>query len=180
MCSIKSLDYIEPEENETVINSFGHYGGVLKELILRLKYHKDFTAGDILSELLEKYIKDNINYEDYAISYIPLSKKSKKKRGFNQCEYISKKVAYDLSIKTIDVLYKCRETKEQKRLQRHDRFENVKDAFGVNEKKLSGIKNIILIDDVTTTGATMFEAEKVLKKYSVKKIKLLTLAKSHI
>ena len=50
----------------------------------------------------------------------------------------------------------------------------------INEKNLNGIKNIILIDDVTTTGATMFEAERVLKKYGVKKIKLLTLAKSHI
>lgn len=180
LSSIKSLEYIDPEENETVINSFGHYGGVLKELILKLKYHKDFTAGDILAELLEEYIKENIDYESYAISYIPLSKKSKKKRGFNQCEYISKKVAYDLSIETIDVLFKCRDTKEQKRLQRHDRFENVKEAFDVNAKKLSTIKKIILIDDVTTTGATMFEAERVLKKYGVKKIKLLTLAKSHI
>lgn len=180
LSSIKSLEYVEQEENEKVINSYGHYGGVLKELILRLKYHNDFTAGDILSELLEEYIKENIQYKEYAVSYIPLSKKAQRKRGFNQCEYISKKIAYDLEIEKIDILFKCKDTKEQKRLQRQDRFENVKDAFDVNEKKLSGIKNIILIDDVTTTGATMFEAEKVLIKYGVKKIKLLTLAKSHI
>ena len=177
---IKQIDYIISGNDEIVINSYGHYGGALKSLIFRLKYHKDFTAGDILAELLGEYIKENIDYKNYVISYIPMSKKSQKKRGFNQCEYISKKAAYDLSIKHVSVLFKCRETKEQKRLMRQDRFRNVKGAFGVYEKRLEGIKNIILVDDVTTTGATMVEAYKVLKKNGVKKIKLLTLAKSHI
>lgn len=180
MNSIKPLAYVEPEHNEQVINSYGHYGGALKKLILNFKYSKDFTAGDILSELLAKYIRENIQYKDYSIAYIPLSKKSQKKRGFNQCEYMAKKISYDLSINKIDVLIKSKENKEQKTLQRHERFENVKNIYNINEKNLNGIKNIILIDDVTTTGATMFEAERVLKKYGVKKIKLLTLAKSHI
>ena len=177
---IKQIEYIVSEKNEVIINSYGHYGGALKSLILRLKYHRDFTAGDILAELLGDYIKENIDYKDYVISYIPMSKKSQKKRGFNQCEYIAKKAAYDLSIRNVSVLFKCRETKEQKRLMRQDRFENVKGAFGVYVKRLEGIENIILIDDVTTTGATMVEVYEVLKKYGVKKIKLLTLAKSHI
>lgn len=180
MRSIKSLEYVYKDNGEPVINSYGHYGGVLKKLILNFKYHKDFTAGDILCELIEKYIRENIQYEDYSVAYIPLSKKSQKNRGFNQCEYIARKVAYDLSINKIDILFKRKENREQKKLQRQDRFENVKDIFGVNEKRLREIKKIILIDDVTTTGATMLEAEKILKKYGVNEIKLLTLAKSHI
>ncbi|HCW52736.1 MAG TPA: amidophosphoribosyltransferase [Clostridium sp.] len=180
MSNIKQIEYIIPSKDEMIINSYGHYGGVLKKLILRLKYYNDFTAGDILAELLEKYIRENIKYSEYVISYIPMSKKSKKKRGFNQCEYIAKKVAYNLSIRNISILYKCKETKEQKRLLRQERFENIKNAFGIYEEKIKEIENVILIDDVTTTGATMIEAFKILKKYGIKQIKLLTLAKSHI
>ncbi|NME82666.1 ComF family protein [Clostridium sp. SM-530-WT-3G] len=177
---IKQIEYIIPGEDKMIINSYGHYGGVLKKLILRLKYYNDFTAGDILAELLEKYIRENIDYSEYVISYIPMSKKSKKKRGFNQCEYIANKVAYSLSIRNVSILYKCKETKEQKRLLRQERFENIKNAFGIYEEKIKKIENVILIDDVTTTGATMIEAFKILKKYGIKQIKLLTLAKSHI
>jgi competence protein ComFC len=65
-------------------------------------------------------------------------------------------------------------------LKKDERFENIREAFGI--KKGVNIKNkkIILIDDVTTTGATLQEASKLLKKFDIDDIKLLTLAKSHI
>ena len=174
--SIKVINEVYQDE----IISYGYYGGVLKDLILKLKYKNNFTAGDILAEFLEEYIVKNFKYKEYIITYIPLSKKSKKNRGFNQCEYIAKKISRDLSIEVLDILTKQKETKEQKTLKRDERYENIKDAFTI-EKGL-GIKNykIILIDDVTTTGATLQEAYKLLKKFEVKDIKLLTLAKSHI
>ena len=162
------------------IKSYGYYGGVLKELILKFKYYSDFTAGDILVELLEEYIINNFVYDDYIITYIPMSKKSKRKRGFNQCEYIAKKIAYNLNIPCKKILNKKRENKEQKRLKYNERYENVKNIFelknGINIKGL----RLIVIDDVTTSGATMEEACRILKKYGVKEIKLLTLAKSQI
>ena len=175
----KSIKVINEVYQDEVI-SYGYYGGVLKDLILKFKYKNNFTAGDILAEFLEEYISENIRYEEYIITYIPLSKKSKKNRGFNQCEYIAKKISRDLSIEVLDVLVKQKETKEQKKLKRDERYENIEDAFGV--KKGIEVKNynIILIDDVTTTGATLQEAYKLLKKFEVKHIKLLTLAKSHI
>ena len=174
--SIKVINEVYQDE----IISYGYYGGVLKDLILKFKYKNNFTAGDILAEFLEEYIIKNFKYKEYIITYIPLSKKSKKNRGFNQCEYIAKKISRDLSIEVLDILTKQKETKEQKTLKRDERYENIKDAFTI-EKGL-GIKNykIILIDDVTTTGATLQEAYKLLKKFEVKDIKLLTLAKSHI
>ena len=175
----KSIKVINEVYQDEVI-SYGYYGGVLKDLILKFKYKNNFTAGDILAEFLEEYISENIRYEEYIITYIPLSKKSKKNRGFNQCEYIAKKISRDLSIEVLDVLVKQKETKEQKKLKRDERYENIKDAFTI--KKGIQVKNykIILIDDVTTTGATLHEAYKLLKKFEVKDIKLLTLAKSHI
>ena len=173
----KSIKPIGKAYQDEII-SYGYYGGVLKELILKFKYKDNFTAGDILAEILEEYIIKKINYKEYIITYIPLSKKSKKVRGFNQCEYIAKKIARDLSIESFEVLIKAKETKEQKKLKKDERFENIKDAFQI--KKIIKNKKIILIDDVTTTGATLNEAHKLLKKINLKDIKLLTLAKSHI
>ena len=174
--TIKTIDDLYQGE----IISYGYYGGVLKELILKFKYKSNFTAGDILTEFLEEYIVKNFKYQEYIITYIPLSKKSKKFRGFNQCEYIARKIARDLSIEVLEVLIKPKETKEQKKLKRDERYENIKNAFKI--KKGIEIKNcnIILVDDVTTTGATLQEAYKLLKKFEIKDIKLLTLAKSHI
>jgi len=175
----KSIKIINKVYQDEVI-SYGYYGGVLKDLILKFKYKNNFTAGDILAGFLAEYILEDFNYKEYIITYIPLSKKSEKIRGFNQCEYIAKKIARNLSIEVLEVLIKPKETKEQKRLKKEERFENIKDAFKI--KKGIDFKNcnIILIDDVTTTGATLQEAYKLLKKFEVKDIKLLTLAKSHI
>ena len=175
----KSIKIINKVYQDEVI-SYGYYGGILKDLILKFKYKNNFTAGDILAGFLAEYILKNLKYKEYIITYIPLSKKSKKIRGFNQCEYIAKKIARNLSIEVLEVLIKHKETKEQKRLKKEERFENIKDAFKI--KKGIDLKNcnIILIDDVTTTGATLQEAYKLLKKFEIKDIKLLTLAKSHI
>lgn len=173
----KSIKLIGEEYQDEIV-SYGYYGGVLKELILKFKYKDNFTAGDILAEILEEYIIENFNYKEYIITYIPLSKKAEKVRGFNQCEYIARKISRDLSIEIVEVLIKTKETKEQKKLKKDERFENIKDAFQM--KKIIKNKKIILIDDVTTTGATLKEAHKLLKKFNLKDIKLLTLAKSHI
>ena len=173
--SIKKINIIDSD-----ISSYGYYGGVLKQLILNLKYKKDFSAGDILSDLLSDYIKDNIEYDNYVLSYIPLPKKSMKKRGFNQCEYIAKKVSEKLNIGVIEILIKYKDTSEQKTLNKHERSNNVKGAFKIKNGTNISSYNIILIDDVITTGSTMMEAYKILQENSAKSIKLLTLAKSTI
>jgi Predicted amidophosphoribosyltransferases len=179
-CNCKRSINLIGEEHQEEIISCGYYGGVLKELILKFKYRSDFTAGDILAELLEAYITEKFDYKEYIIAYIPLSKKSQKARGFNQCEYMAKKIAGNLEINVVELLIKVKETKEQKKLKKDERFENIREAFAI--KKGINIKNkkIILIDDVTTTGATLQEASKLLKKFHIDDIKLLTLAKSHI
>lgn len=177
-CIIKKSDIFYL--NKFKISSYAYYGGVIKKLILKLKYENDFTAGELLSRLLVEYILENIDYHNFVISYIPMSNRSKRIRGFNQCEYIGKKISKRLSIKCIKVLIKEKNNREQKTLCKSERFENVQGIFSINNKiNISGL-SIILIDDVVTSGATMIEAYKILKKYGAKEIKLLTLAKSDI
>ncbi|AIY84591.1 ComF family protein [Clostridium baratii] len=157
---------------------FGYYKGALKELIFLFKFNKDFLAGEILVDL----IKDKLNgiEKDYIITYIPISKKSMRKRGFNQCEYIAKKLSKIHGLKCINTLKKIKETKCQKQLTKKERLENIKNSFGVIDKKLIENNRFILIDDVLTTGATIKEGIRVLKENGAKEIKLLTIAKSRL
>ncbi|MCR4945202.1 MAG: ComF family protein [Clostridium sp.] len=163
------------EENE---ESIGYYKGVLKQLILKFKFEKDFNAGDILVELLEEKIKAFDN--EYILTFIPVSSKTMKKRGFNQCEYLAREIAFRNNYKVINTLKKVRETKDQKTLSKKERKENLIGAFEIiNKEDILG-KKIILIDDVITTGATLREAKKMLKLSGVLQINTLTIAKTYI
>ncbi|MGL5415300.1 MAG: ComF family protein [Clostridium sp.] len=159
-------------------NSYAYYNKTLKKLILSFKFSKNFTSGDILSEFLIEKLKD-ID-KDYIITYVPISKKKLKKRGFNQCEYIAKKVGKALEIQVIDTLKQVKEIKEQKTLGIKEREENVREAFTCKNSKLIYNKKILLIDDVITTGSTIKECEKILKNNGGLSIKLLTIGKSDI
>ena len=158
----------------------GYYGHVLKKLILDFKYKKDFESAEILVELILDKIGDGSEYKDYIFTFIPISKNTLKKRGFNQCEYIANEIAMNLNMKVINTLEKVKETKVQKTLLREERLRNIKGAFRVIDKSKVEGKKLILIDDVITTGATISEGEKVLLESGAKEIKILTLAKSHI
>lgn len=159
-------------------SSYGYYKGALKELIFLFKFRKDFFAGEILVSMLKEKIKDIP--KDYIITYIPISKRSLKERGFNQCEYLGKNLGKELGLKCLETLVKVKETKRQKELSKSERFKNIKDSFGViNKEKING-KRFILIDDVLTTGATLLEGEKILKENGALEIKLLTIGKSRI
>ena len=158
---------------------FGYYKGALKELILKFKFKGRFDAGEELIKLVEERLVNFIE-KDYIITYIPISKKSMRKRGFNQCEYIAKKLSKIHGLKCINTLKKIKETKCQKQLTKKERLENIKNSFGVIDKKLIENNRFILIDDVLTTGATIKEGIRVLKENGAKEIKLLTIAKSRL
>lgn len=159
--------------------SYGFYGGTLKTLILKFKYESDFTAGYLLSKLLVEMIKENEIYAD-VICYVPMTKKSEKKRGFNQCEVIARHMGYHINVPVSDCIKKIKNTKEQKTLTKEERVKSIKGAFKVSRIKDIKNKNVILIDDVMTTGATINECKDVLKKSGVNKITVLTIAKGGI
>lgn len=159
--------------------SYGFYGGTLKTLILKFKYESDFTAGYLLSKLLVEMIEENNIYAD-VICYLPMTKKSEKKRGFNQCEVIARHIGYRINIPVSDCIKKIKNTKEQKTLTKEERVKNLKGAFKVSRVKDIKNKDVILIDDVMTTGATINECKDILKRSGANKITVLTIAKSNI
>lgn len=144
------------------------YKDVSKTMILDLKYKKQKDVVDIYLDLIKnkikflKYIK-NIKY----ISYIPTSKKNIKIRSYDQARLIAEKLSSTYNIPLIKLLEKNenkKEIKEQKTLSKEERMHNVKGNFKIYKdiiKKING--NILIVDDVYTTGATAYEVKRILK-----------------
>ena len=169
-----TITYCKAEEN-----SIGYYKGALKDLILNFKFKSRFDAGEELVKLLEEKAIGYIDNEA-IITYIPISRESLKDRGFNQCEYLAKELAIRNNYNTLNTLKRIKDNKIQKTLNREERLKNIQGVFEVIDKELIKNKKFILLDDVITTGATIHEAERVLKEAGASEIKLLTLAKTHV
>ena len=99
-------------------------------------------------------------------------------RGYNQTQLIAKEIAKNIDIKLCDdVLVKSKNTIAQSKLNKNKRKQNIKNAFKVlNLEKIQG-KNILLFDDIFTTGSTVNECSKILKKAGAKTVGVLTIAK---
>ncbi len=139
----------------------------------------EIIYGKILEELSDWSIIEN--FKNAILVPIPLSAKRYKERGYNQAELICKeliKIDGNENFKLVNnVLIKPKETEHQARIEnRSERLKNIIGSFSVKNEELIKHANIILIDDITTTGATLDEAKKVLKRAGAKKIIAFTVA----
>ena len=157
------------------------YEGLIKELIQMIKYQ---GVTDIIKELMS--LIDIKIYYPY-ITYVPMHIKRKKRRGFNQSELIAKELSKKSKARldsarharTLSLLEKVVDTKDQAKLSKEERLENVKDSFKFWDRLgLSQVSQVLLVDDVFTTGATMRECCKVLKQAGIKKVLGFTLART--
>lgn len=141
-------------------------GTAIQQLFHALKYQKMKRAGIMLGEEIGKLAaqEKNINFD--LIIPVPLHKARKRDRTYNQSEYIAAGINNIVATEVInDAVVRSRFTPTQTRLNKSERKVNVKGAFSINPKyteKLRG-KNIILADDVITTGATILECASALK-----------------
>ena len=126
-----------------------------------------------------KYKKNYIQLDFYDIIIpIPVSKKRKMVRGYNQSFLFAKNIVTDEKCKIKDnLIKKVKNNKAQSTLGKEDRNQNVKNVYKVVNKKCILDKKILLIDDIYTTGATADECSKMLKIAGAKKIDILTIAK---
>ncbi len=161
------------------------YEGIIRNTIIKYKFNeKSYLYKTFVNFLLknEKFFKILESYD--TIIPVPISKKRKKQRGYNQSELIAKELANKLKIDLdISSLCKQKDIIEQSKLSKEERVENIKGAYILkkqnyiqNENVLKD-KKIILIDDVFTTGSTANECCRVLKKANPKRIDVLTIAK---
>lgn len=147
------------------------YSGIMRRLIIDFKFKGKLSYGDIISEIMTEKILDK-NLRDQVITYVPMHWKKEGERGYNQSKILAEKIARNLDLSCQDVFEKVIDTKFQVGLKKFDREENLRGAFHVKNYA----EEIIIVDDVITTGATISELTKIAKKAGIKKVTALIAA----
>jgi competence protein ComFC len=173
-CGQKVIKRCRIKEHSSLIKyliSFGFYEDEFLKMVVLLgkdgykEVFEDF--GEIISSFLKNY-----DFKDYFLAFVPVTKRKLIDRGLNQSEVLAQKLAKNLNLKIFPDLVKIKDTEDQVKLDFKKRLNNLNGVFKV---KSHSPKKIILIDDVKTTGSTLKECAKVLKKAGVKEIIALTI-----
>lgn len=155
--------------------------GEIRSLIHALKFQYVRSAGEFLGGLLATYAQSvSFDWKEYVIVPIPLGARRLRERGFNQSEIIAEALARPLGLQLeTENLIRPKNTTPQSELKEpEERRENVRDCFALRSPETLKGKHTLLVDDVTTSGATLLEAARVLKAAGAKKIVALTVAKT--
>lgn len=164
---------------------------MVRDLIHSLKYNETKESAVLIAHIMFEYLKrvlplSSLDFSDYIAIPIPLYKRKERTRGYNQSLLIAQelrkifeahgmvfpKICDDGIIRNTHTLSQteCRNIKERKK--------NISGCFSISHEKFIEKKNIMLIDDVHTTGATISEAVRVLKQHGAKRILALVCAKT--
>lgn len=155
------------------------YEGEIRKIILNYKFNNQSYLLDYFVEIIIKNEKICRFLKTYDIIIpVPIHKKRKNERGYNQSELISKVIAKELNIKHFtDVLVKTMNTTPQSSLTKNERFANSKNVYKIQNIQKIKEKRVILFDDIFTTGATANSCARLLKENGVKEILIFTIAK---
>ncbi|MFA6353342.1 MAG: phosphoribosyltransferase family protein [Candidatus Paceibacterota bacterium] len=192
---LKEAPGAERESIKWVFPLYDYRHPTIKKSLWLLKYKGKKRLANIFAEIIYDKILEELselsileNFVKPILIPIPLSSKRYRERGYNQAELICKELikinhlrhGVNMQLEN-NILIKIKETEHQARIKnRNIRLKNLIGSFAVKnkEKNLNLIKNrnIILIDDITTTGATLNEARKILKQAGARKIIAFTVA----
>lgn len=171
--------------------AYGSYDGELRDLIHLLKFQQVRPASAVLGRMLAETIADleqampvgTLVSSKITVIPVPLHKRKQAQRGFNQAEMIARNALKQLSRpKRFDlctgVLLRRRETGSQIGLTRHQRRENMRGAFAVSDPTRILNRDILLIDDVYTTGTTASECARVVRRAGAARVWVATVART--
>ncbi len=160
---------------------FAYQNNSVKELVWEIKYYKNQKVAHTIGKLLaQKILEQAKRHESYTLVPIPQTPQRLNERGFNHTELIVDNILKYLPSNyssSNTILKKIRNTPKQNSIEhREDRFKNIKDAFAITDHNAVKNKNIIIIDDVITTGATVNEAMKQFVAAQAKQITIFAIA----
>ena len=179
---VSKIRLAERETDKNILAVFDYRDPLIKKVIWGLKYHHKRYLGEKLGQLLYEFFIEDISDMKIEVSGrsiyvvpVPISNKKTKLRGYNQALAIAKgfcnsvpagifELKNNIVVKKIETIPQARLTSRNKRLQ------NIKGAFEIKNQNIIKGRTIIIIDDVTTTGGTINEIMKVLKKAGAKKV----------
>lgn len=192
---LSDISAAERECAEWIYPIYDYRNPVIKNALWALKYSNKKNLAKTFADVLYARIVEELselavmqNFHNAILIPIPLSPERRRERGYNQAELICDEL---MKINTLNsglsltlqknILIKPKDTEHQARIKnRNIRLKNVVGSFAIKNPeenfKLLAKRNIILIDDITTTGATLSEAKKVLKQAGARKIIAFTVA----
>lgn len=153
------------------------YSGKIRSAIYKFKYkHQSFLAEPFAKFMAKLYATTDWDID--IVTFVPLHNKREKSRGYNQSKLLAIEFCKLTKLPLIDSTERIIDTPSQTSKTRDERIKNIKDAFKIKKECKTQIanKNILVIDDVYTTGSTANEISKVLIKNGAQKIYVLTLA----
>ena len=156
------------------------YNSIVREKIIGYKFKNKPYLGKMFSEFFVKNEKMCGFFKKYDIIIpVPMTNKKIKGRGYNQTEIIAKIISQNIPNIIIqkNILIKYKDNKVQSQLNKKQRQYNVQNVYKLNNGEIIKGRNILIFDDVYTTGATCNECAKTLKKAQPNKIGIITIAK---
>jgi len=156
---------------------------LLRDLVLRFKFGGAMAGVALLRELVwrtyafHRERPDGFSGRPDVVTAVPLHRRRLRARGYNQSLELAKGVAARLGVTVFaDALRKVRQTSPQSGLTARERRINLKDAFVADANVAAG-KNVLVVDDVMTTGSTLEEAARVLLRAGACRVEVLVLAR---
>ena len=156
------------------------YKNEIRNLILDYKFRDKSYLYELFAKIITKNEKICGILEKYDIIIpVPIHKRRKQKRGYNQSELITRQISKKIPslVHESTAIQKIKHNIEQSSLSKEQRKQNVKDVYKIVNKEKIENKNIVLFDDIYTTGNTVNEISKILKQNGANKILVLTIAK---
>lgn len=154
-----------------------YYEGAVREALLRYKFGGAASYSRVFGKIMAKCI-DEMQFSCDIITWIPLSGRRLRKRGYNQAQLLAERAAAELSLPCVPMLVKLRNNPAQSGIDDYkQRRRNVAGVYDVREPMLPEGKHILLVDDIVTTGATLSEAASVLRKAGAAEVTALTAAR---
>ncbi len=159
------------------------YEEIIRNLIHEFKYFGRDYLGKTLSKIMIEFIREYdlpMQYIDTVIP-IPLHKTKLREREFNQAQVLSGNIAREFDKKhLLNALKRCRPTQRQAELKNSRRFENINNSFSFDPRHSVQGENVLLVDDILTTGATASEAARILKNAGANIVFVMTLARTDL
>ena len=158
----------------------GPYRGLLREVIHRFKYQGHISLARPLAQLLLPPARELCTLSElHVVVPVPLHRRRLRDRGFNQAALLARRLGASLNLPVgYTVLRRRRWTEPQIGLSLSQRAENVRGAFAVSESAVVRGRGVLLVDDVFTTGETVDQCVRELKRAGAREVAVLTVART--
>lgn len=152
------------------------YSGGLPDALFRMKFRNRRDYLDFFADAMVWSSRSKLRlWRPQVIVPVPMHWRKKGRRGYNQAELLAERISRRTGIPMGKKLIRCvRMASEQKRLSRRERQKNLRDSFQIRQS-LQGLERVLIVDDVYTTGSTVDELARVLKKAGAKDVYFLVL-----